>query len=173
MHLSVYLPFAFSALFGLAAPVLSRRQPPPAATWLLSVGSLMAAVGSTISLALLALTLVGQTPMLAARGHWSHTALRHPTRSRPRSPPLRSSHCSCSLHWCCSSQRGASPPCARRINCQPHCPRPPANLPSPTIPGHRPTPYPAARGASSSPAACYVASTPTNAAPCSPTSARI
>lgn len=77
MHLSVYLPLAFSALFGLAAPVLSRRQPPAAATWLLSVGSLMAAVGSTISLALLALTLVGQTPMLAARGHWSHTALRH------------------------------------------------------------------------------------------------
>lgn len=77
MHLSVYLPFLFSALFGVAAPVLARRLPPAVGTWLLTVGGLIAAAGATASLALLGFTLVGQTPLLAARGRWSHTTLRH------------------------------------------------------------------------------------------------
>jgi Zn-dependent protease with chaperone function len=77
MHLSVYLPFVFSGLFGAGAPTLARRLPPAVATWLLSLGGLLAAGGSAISLALLGLTLVGQSPLLADRGHWSETALRN------------------------------------------------------------------------------------------------
>jgi Zn-dependent protease with chaperone function len=77
MHLSVYLPLLFSALFGLTAPALSRRLPPALATWLLSAGGLIAAAGSAASLALLGFTLVGQNPLLATRGHWSDTTLRH------------------------------------------------------------------------------------------------
>ncbi|MEP6697616.1 MAG: M56 family metallopeptidase [Pseudonocardiales bacterium] len=83
--LSVYLPLLFSALFGVAAPTLGRRLPPAAATWLLSVGGLLAAAGSAASFALLGFTLVGQAPLLAARGHWSDTALRH---ADPVWPPI-------------------------------------------------------------------------------------
>jgi Zn-dependent protease with chaperone function len=77
MHLSVYLPLLFSGLFGLAAPVLARRLPPAVGSWLLSVGGLLAAAGSAASLALLGFTLLGQAPLLAARGHWSDATLRH------------------------------------------------------------------------------------------------
>lgn len=77
MHLSVYLPLVFSGLFGTAAPYLARRLPPAVATFLLSIGGLLAATGSAVSLALLGFTLVGQSPLLAERGHWSNSALRH------------------------------------------------------------------------------------------------
>ena len=77
MQLTVYLPFLFSALFGVAAPLLARRLPPATGTWLLSVGGLLAAAGSAGSLALLGFTLVGQSPLLAAKGRWSDSTLRH------------------------------------------------------------------------------------------------
>jgi hypothetical protein len=77
MHVSVYLPLLLSGLFGVAAPALARRLPPSVGTWLLSVGGLLAAAGSAASLALLGFTLVGQSPLLAARGHWSDATLRH------------------------------------------------------------------------------------------------
>jgi Zn-dependent protease with chaperone function len=77
MHLTVYLPFVFSAVFGLTAPVLARRLPPAVGTRLLSAGGLFAAAGSAASLALLGFTLVGQSPPLAARGRWSNATLRH------------------------------------------------------------------------------------------------
>jgi Zn-dependent protease with chaperone function len=77
MHLSVYLPLLFSAVFGLTAPVLGRRLPPAVGTWLLSVGGLLAAAGAAASLTLLGFTLVGQSSLLADRGHWSDTTLRH------------------------------------------------------------------------------------------------
>jgi Zn-dependent protease with chaperone function len=77
MHLSVYLPLLFSGLFGVSAPHLGRRLPPAIGTWLLSVGGLLAAAGSAASLALLGFTLLGQSPLLAAQGHWSDTTLRH------------------------------------------------------------------------------------------------
>jgi Zn-dependent protease with chaperone function len=85
MHLTVYLPLLFSGLFGLATPVLARRLPPAVGTWLLSVGGLVAAAGSAASLALLGFTLVGQSPLLAARGHWSDATLR---RADPVSEPI-------------------------------------------------------------------------------------
>ena len=77
MLLSVYLPLLFTAAFGLAAPGLARRLPPPVATWLLSGGGLLAAAGSSASLALLAFQFVAQAPILAARGRWSDTVLHH------------------------------------------------------------------------------------------------
>jgi Zn-dependent protease with chaperone function len=76
MHLSVYLPLVFSGVFGAAAPLLARRLPPAVGTWLLSVGTLVAALGSAASLALLGFTFVGQSRPLAERGHWSQAALR-------------------------------------------------------------------------------------------------
>lgn len=77
MLLSIYLPLLFTAVFGLAAPGLARRLPPPVATWLLSAGALLAAAGSSASLALLAFQYVAQAPILAARGRWSDTVLHH------------------------------------------------------------------------------------------------
>jgi hypothetical protein len=77
MHLSVYLPFLFSGLFGTAAPYLARRLPPAVATFLLSIGGLLAATGSATSLGLLGFTLVGQSRLLAEQGQWSNSALRH------------------------------------------------------------------------------------------------
>ena len=77
MLVSVYLPLLFTAAFGLAAPGLARRLPPAVATWLLSAGGLLAAAGSSASLALLAFQYVAQAPILADRGRWSDTVLHH------------------------------------------------------------------------------------------------
>ncbi|MEO7263194.1 MAG: M56 family metallopeptidase [Jatrophihabitantaceae bacterium] len=77
MVLSIYLPLLFTAAFGLAAPGLARRLPPAVTTWLLSAGGLVAATGSSASLALLAFQYVAQAPILAARGRWSDTVLHH------------------------------------------------------------------------------------------------
>jgi hypothetical protein len=76
MTLSVYLPLLLTAAFGLLAPVLARRLPPGAATWLLSGGGLLAAAGSSAALALLAFPLLAQTPVLSTRGRWSDAVLR-------------------------------------------------------------------------------------------------
>jgi Zn-dependent protease with chaperone function len=72
-----YLPLLLAALFSAAAPVIARRLPPPIATWLLSIGGLVAAAGSIAVLGFLAFTLLGRAPLLAEQGHWSPTALRH------------------------------------------------------------------------------------------------
>jgi Zn-dependent protease with chaperone function len=72
-----YLPLVLAALFGILAPVIARRLPPPIATWLLSIGGLVAAAGSVAVLGFLAFTLLGRAPVLATQGHWSPTALQH------------------------------------------------------------------------------------------------
>lgn len=77
MTVSVYLPLLLTAIFGLFASRLAQRQPPGVATWLLSAGGLLAAAGSSASLALLAFPLIAQAPALAARGRWSDAVLRH------------------------------------------------------------------------------------------------
>jgi Zn-dependent protease with chaperone function len=79
------LPLLPAALFGAAAPVLAWRLPPPAATWLLSIGGLIAAAASVAVLGFLAFTLVGQAPVLAQQGHWSAVALR---QADPASIPV-------------------------------------------------------------------------------------
>jgi Peptidase family M48 len=71
-----YLPLLLAALFSAAAPVIARRLPPPIATWLLSIGGLVAAAGSIAVLGFLAFTLLGRAQLLATQGHWSPTALR-------------------------------------------------------------------------------------------------
>jgi len=112
MHASVYLPLFIAGLFGLTAPRLALRLPPAAATWLLSVGGLIAAAGAAASLTLLGFTLVAQAQPLAESGHWSITALRHEDPV-PRSPLLRSSRCS---SWRSDSSPRAS---AERALCLP------------------------------------------------------
>jgi Zn-dependent protease with chaperone function len=77
VHYSVYAGLAFAALFGLVAPVLVTRVSPALATWLVSVGSVVAALSGAAALGLLAMTLIGQNPEVAAEGHWSISALRH------------------------------------------------------------------------------------------------
>lgn len=77
MLLAVLLPLLFTAAFGLSAPRLARRLPPAVATWLLSAGGLLAAAGSSASLALLVFQYVAQAPIFAARGRWSDAVLRH------------------------------------------------------------------------------------------------
>ena len=77
MSVSVYLPLVFTAAFGLLAPILARRLPPAVGTWLLSGGGLLAAAGSSASLALLAFTFVARAPFVAEQGHWSDATLRN------------------------------------------------------------------------------------------------
>lgn len=76
MTVAVFLPLLASGVFGVVAPGLARRLPPAIATWMLSVGGLCAGAGFVASLFLLSLTLVGQVPLLAARGHWSDEVLQ-------------------------------------------------------------------------------------------------
>jgi Zn-dependent protease with chaperone function len=64
-----------SAVFGLAAPRLSRALPPATATWLMSVGGLLAAGTSSTALALLGFRGLARTAPLTARGHWSDAVL--------------------------------------------------------------------------------------------------
>lgn len=63
------------AVFGIAAPRVSRRLPPAAATWLMSAGGFLAAASSSTALALLAFRVVAQTRTLTSRGHWSNAVL--------------------------------------------------------------------------------------------------
>jgi hypothetical protein len=74
--MSVYVPLVLSALFGAVAPVLARALPPSLGTWLLSLGGLLAAAGSSASLALLAFDVLAQAPLLATQGRWSDEVLR-------------------------------------------------------------------------------------------------
>jgi hypothetical protein len=77
MRMEPYLPLLLAALFSVAASVIARRLPPAIATWLLSIGGLVAAAGSVAVLGFLAFTLLGRAPLLATQGHWSPAALRH------------------------------------------------------------------------------------------------
>ncbi|MQY35976.1 hypothetical protein SRB17_39720 [Streptomyces sp. RB17] len=76
MLISVYVPFAVTAVLTLLAPRLARGLSPRPAAWALACAALVTAVGWTGSLALLAFTGIAQIPQVAAEGHWSVTALR-------------------------------------------------------------------------------------------------
>jgi Zn-dependent protease with chaperone function len=76
MHVAVYCPLLASALLGLAAPTLARLLPPATATRLLAASSVLAAAATCAAVALLAATLVGRLPALAAAGHWPGAELR-------------------------------------------------------------------------------------------------
>jgi Zn-dependent protease with chaperone function len=76
VHYSVYAGLAFAALFGMVGPYLARRLSPALAAWMLSTGGIVSALSGVGALALLSMTLVSQSPPLAAAGHWSITTLR-------------------------------------------------------------------------------------------------
>jgi Peptidase family M48 len=71
MHVAIYLPFVASLLLGRAAPGLARRLPPPTAARLLAGAAVLAAAATLVSLAVLAATLVGRLPAVAAVERWS------------------------------------------------------------------------------------------------------
>lgn len=76
MRLDVLVIIAGTLLFAFGAPRLGRRLHPAVATRLLVIGGVVVAV-STLSVAVLvALTGVGQVPVVAALGEWSASALR-------------------------------------------------------------------------------------------------
>lgn len=75
MRIIVYLPFLASALLSVAGPWTVGRMPPRLATRLLLAAGLTCAAGSLIALTLLAATLVGQIPVVAAIGAWSSDVL--------------------------------------------------------------------------------------------------
>lgn len=70
MHVAIYCPFLVSLLLGVGAPSLARQLPPATATRLLVVSALTAAASSCSAVGVLAFTLVGQLPPVAALGHW-------------------------------------------------------------------------------------------------------
>ncbi|MET9046958.1 M56 family metallopeptidase [Streptomyces sp. NPDC004362] len=76
MLISVYIPFAVTAVLTALAPRMARRLAPRPAAWALACAALVTAGGWTGSLALLAFTGVAQIPQVAAEGHWSVAALR-------------------------------------------------------------------------------------------------
>jgi hypothetical protein len=77
MRVIVYLPLIVSALLAVAGPWSAGRMPPRSATRLLLATGLTCAVTSLVALALLAATLVGQVPLVAAVGTWSGEVPRH------------------------------------------------------------------------------------------------
>lgn len=74
--IAIIVPLLAASCFGLLGPVLARRLPPRHATWLISVGATLSALGAIAVLALVAAVLVGQLPDVAGVGHWSPAALR-------------------------------------------------------------------------------------------------
>jgi Zn-dependent protease with chaperone function len=63
---------------------VSKRLPPPHATWLLSGGAVVAALSTLAVLFLLGAVLVGQIPGFAGTGRWSATFLRDHAETQPR-----------------------------------------------------------------------------------------
>ena len=76
MLISVYVPFAVTAMLAVLAPRLARLLPPRPAAWALACAALVTAAGWAGALALLACTGVAQIPEIAEEGRWSVAALR-------------------------------------------------------------------------------------------------
>ena len=77
MRIIVYLPLLASALLAIAGPRMAGRMPPKTGTRLLLAAGLTCAASSLVALALLAGTLVGRLPLVAAVGAWSGDVLHH------------------------------------------------------------------------------------------------
>ncbi|WP_053725328.1 M56 family metallopeptidase [Streptomyces sp. WM6378] len=71
MRVALFTPLAVSAVLALAAPWAGGRLPPRMAAWLLTLASLVAAVGAATALGMMAFTLIAQIPAVAAEGEWS------------------------------------------------------------------------------------------------------
>jgi hypothetical protein len=83
MHLIVYLPFAASLLLTASGPRLAARIPPATGTRLLLAAASACALTSVLSLTLLAATLIGRLPLVAAVGAWSGDRLNHDSPVSP------------------------------------------------------------------------------------------
>ncbi|GGU48813.1 M56 family metallopeptidase [Streptomyces violascens] len=71
MRVALFTPLAVSAVLAIATPWAGGRLPPRLAAWLLTLASLVAAVGTAIALGMMAFTLIAQIPAIAAEGEWS------------------------------------------------------------------------------------------------------
>ncbi|MEV5276998.1 M56 family metallopeptidase [Streptomyces sp. NPDC052811] len=71
MRVALFTPLGVSAVLALAAPWAGGRLPPRMAAWLLTLASLVAALGTATALGMTAFTLIGQIPAVAAEGEWS------------------------------------------------------------------------------------------------------
>lgn len=81
---AIAMALVLSSAFGGWGVVVSRRLPPRHATWLLSVGGVVAALSGLAVLALLGSLMLGEQPAVAHGGHWSVDALRdHAPVGRP------------------------------------------------------------------------------------------
>ncbi|MGW2254713.1 M56 family metallopeptidase [Kitasatospora sp. NPDC001660] len=79
MRVAVYLPLLFPLLAALVSRPAGEKLPPRQATWLLTVGALVLAVGSAAALGMLATTGLIRLPFIAhlAQDHWSPSAAQH------------------------------------------------------------------------------------------------
>lgn len=69
MRLEVYVPMLVSLLLGIGAPAIARRLPPAQSTWILTIGSVVVALSTALSLGVLAWTFLGQQPEIAELEH--------------------------------------------------------------------------------------------------------
>jgi Peptidase family M48 len=75
MHVAVYLPLLVAAVFGAAAPRVSRALPPATATRVLTTAGAVVSAASSFVLAVLAFTLLAELAPVARLGSWSTSAL--------------------------------------------------------------------------------------------------
>lgn len=75
MTVSVLAALAAMLLFTAVAPWLGNRLPPAVAAWGLTIASLVVAGSTGFVLAVLALTWLGQTPIIASAAEWSASEL--------------------------------------------------------------------------------------------------
>jgi hypothetical protein len=99
VRVSVYVPFAISAVLAVLAPWLATKLPPRPAAWSLVCAAVVAGAGWVGALALLAFTALAQIPAVAEEGLWSIHALR-------AQDPVRlfvAVGCGFALAWTCAS----------------------------------------------------------------------
>lgn len=75
MRISVYVPFAVSAVLAVLGPRLAHRLPPRRAAWALVCAALVTTAGWLGALALLAFTAFARIPEIAEEGAWSVAVL--------------------------------------------------------------------------------------------------
>ncbi|MEU9096786.1 M56 family metallopeptidase [Streptomyces sp. NPDC048361] len=71
MRVALFTPLMVSVVLAVAAPWAGGRLPPRMAAWLLTLASLVVAVGTATALGMMAFTLIAQIPAIAAEGEWS------------------------------------------------------------------------------------------------------
>jgi Zn-dependent protease with chaperone function len=87
MQVAIAIALLLTCAFGVIAPYVARRITPSAATWMLTVGGLLAAISGIGVVALLGVTVVGLNQELAEYGHWSIAVFR---RDDPVARPIAS-----------------------------------------------------------------------------------